>query len=54
VAKEALETGGEEIVTYMRLMIERSQQKHYPITPAVLKSLAGSRASALQWNMFGD
>ncbi len=40
VAKEALRTGGEEIVTYMRLMIEMSKQKHYPVTPAVLKSLA--------------
>ena len=40
VGKEALKTGGEEIVTYMRLMIEMSQQKHYPVTPAVLKALA--------------
>jgi 2-hydroxy-3-keto-5-methylthiopentenyl-1-phosphate phosphatase len=40
VAKEALETEGEEIVTYMRLMIEKSKQKRYPVTPSVLKSLA--------------
>jgi len=42
VEKEAKETGGEEIVTYMRLMIELSEHKHYPVTPAVLKSLAKS------------
>lgn len=40
VEKEALKTGGEEIVTYMRLMIEMSKSRHYPITPKVLKSLA--------------
>ncbi len=40
VKKEALATGGEEIVTYMRLMIEMSEHRHYPVTPAVLKSLA--------------
>lgn len=40
VAKEALQTGGEEIVTYMRLMIEMSKQRHYPVTPDVLTSLA--------------
>lgn len=40
VAEEALQTGGEEIVTYMRLMLEKSKQKHYPVTPTVLKSLA--------------
>lgn len=40
VRKESLKTGGEEIVTYMRLMIEMSEQKHYPVTPKVLKSLA--------------
>ena len=40
VTKEALETGGEDIVTYMLLMIEMSTQKHYPVTPKVLKSLA--------------
>ncbi|MFC1780702.1 HAD family hydrolase [Planctomycetota bacterium] len=40
VKKEALATEGEDIVTYMRLMIEMSQQKHYPVTPDVLKSLA--------------
>lgn len=40
VAKEARQTGGEEIVTYMRLMIEKSREKHYAVTPDVLKSLA--------------
>jgi len=40
VEKEALRTGGEDIVTYMRLMIEMSEHKHYPVTPKVLKSLA--------------
>jgi len=40
VRKEALNTGGEEIVTYMRLMLEMSKQRHYPVTPGVLKSLA--------------
>ena len=40
VTKEALMTGGEDIVTYMRLMIEMSVQKHYRVTPTVLKSLA--------------
>ena len=28
VTKEALETGGEDIVTYMRLMIEMSKREH--------------------------
>ncbi len=40
VTKEALRTGGEEIVTYMRLMIEMSKHKRYPVTPKVLRSLA--------------
>jgi hypothetical protein len=40
VRKEALKTEGEEIVTYMRLMIEMSKHKHYPVTPKVLKALA--------------
>ncbi|HNS22188.1 MAG TPA: HAD family hydrolase [Sedimentisphaerales bacterium] len=40
VRAEALSTGGEEIVTYMRLMIEMSKAKHYPVTPRVLRSLA--------------
>jgi len=48
VRKEALNTGGEEIVTYMRLMLEMSKQQHYPVTPAVLKSLATSQRS-LMW-----
>ena len=40
VEKESLKTGGEDIITYMRLMIEMSEHKHYPVTPKVLKSLA--------------
>lgn len=40
VEKEARETGAEEIVTYMRLMIEMSEHQHYPVTPGVLRSLA--------------
>jgi len=40
VRQEALRTEGEEIVTYMRLMIEMSKHKHYPLTPKVLTSLA--------------
>lgn len=40
VEKEALKTGGEEIVTYMRLMIDMSNHKHYAVTPKILKSLA--------------
>ena len=40
VQKEALTTGGEDIVTYMRLMIEMAKQKHYRVTPKVLKLLA--------------
>ena len=40
VRMESLKTGGEEIVTYMRLMIEMSKARHYPVTPRVLKSLA--------------
>ncbi|MHC4109660.1 MAG: HAD family hydrolase [Planctomycetota bacterium] len=40
VEKEAIKTGGEEIVTYMRLMIEMSKRKRYPVTPKILKSLA--------------
>ncbi|MHC4603332.1 MAG: HAD family hydrolase [Planctomycetota bacterium] len=40
VEKESRRTGGEEIVTYMRLMIEMSKHKHFPVTPKILKSLA--------------
>lgn len=39
VEKEALETEGEEIVTYMRLMIKMSEEKQYPVTPEGLRSL---------------
>jgi len=41
VRKEAVNTGGEEIVTYMRLMLEKSRNKKYPVTPEILESLAG-------------
>jgi 2-hydroxy-3-keto-5-methylthiopentenyl-1-phosphate phosphatase len=40
VEKESRRTEGEEIVTYMRLMIEMSKHKHFPVTRTVLKSLA--------------
>ncbi|MBW8038978.1 MAG: haloacid dehalogenase-like hydrolase [Planctomycetes bacterium] len=40
VEKEAFKTGGEDIVTYMRLMIEMSNRKRFPVTTKVLKSLA--------------
>jgi len=39
VEDEALKTGGEEIVTYMRLMIKMSVEKQYRVTPDVLRSL---------------
>ncbi len=41
VKGEALKTGGEEVVTYMRLMLEKSKAKHFPIKPKVLRNLAG-------------
>ncbi|MFA7485037.1 MAG: haloacid dehalogenase-like hydrolase, partial [Phycisphaerae bacterium] len=31
VNEESLKTNGEEIVTYMRLMLEESKSKHYPV-----------------------
>jgi len=40
VQEETLKTGGEDIVTYMRLMLEMSKQQHYPVTPKILRSLA--------------
>jgi len=40
VENEALKTGGEEIVTYMRMMIEMANHKHYAVTPKILRSLA--------------
>ena len=40
VTEEAIRTDGEEIATYMRLMIEMSKHKRFPVTPKVLKSLA--------------
>lgn len=39
-SEEARTTKGEGIVTYMRLMIEKSQAKKYPVTKEKLKSLA--------------
>lgn len=40
VNKESRRINGEEIVTYMRLMLEESQSKHYPVTAQRLKKLA--------------
>ncbi|HHT9119061.1 MAG TPA: HAD family hydrolase [Candidatus Hypogeohydataceae bacterium YC41] len=40
VRKEAVATGGEEIVTYMRLMLEKSKAKRFPVRQKKLKSLA--------------
>ena len=40
VNKESAETNGEGIVTYMRLMLEMSNSKHYPVTRERLKKLA--------------
>jgi hypothetical protein len=38
--EESKRTNGEEIVTYMRLMLEESQSRHYPVTVQRLKKLA--------------
>lgn len=40
VDKESRRTKGEEIVTYMRLMLEESKSRHYPVTAKKLKQLA--------------
>lgn len=40
VKREAVKTSGEEVVTYMRLMLEKSKAQHFPITPRVLGGLA--------------
>jgi len=40
VAREAQKTKGEGIVTYMRLMIEKSQNQRYPVTASKLGGLA--------------
>jgi len=40
VNEESLKTNGEEIVTYMRLMLEESKSKHYPVTISKLNELA--------------
>ncbi|MCK9555036.1 haloacid dehalogenase-like hydrolase [bacterium] len=40
VSDEAKNTQGEGIVTYMRLMIEKSKAQKYPVTKAKLKKLA--------------
>lgn len=40
VNKESSRTEGEGIVTYMRLMLEMSNSKHYPVTRKRLKKLA--------------
>jgi len=41
VNKESARTKGEEIVTYMRLMLEKSRAEQYPVTAENLKKLAG-------------
>ena len=40
VKDELIKTGGEDIATYMRMMIEKSQAKHFPVKPNVLMGLA--------------
>ena len=40
VKKELMKTKGEDIVTYMRLMIEKSQAMHFPVKPSILRALA--------------
>jgi len=40
VKKESERTKGEEILTYMRLMIEMSHREKFPVTPKSLKKLA--------------
>ncbi len=40
VNEESLQTNGEEIATYMRLMLEESKVKHYPVTSQKLNQLA--------------
>ena len=42
VSETAKKHQGEGIVTYMRLMIEKSQAKKYPVTKERLKGLASS------------
>jgi len=41
VNKEAARTNGEAIVTYMRLMLEKSKSRLFPVTAQKLKKLAG-------------
>jgi len=40
VNEESKRTNGEGIVTYMRLMLEKSRLKHFPLTESKLKKLA--------------
>lgn len=40
VSREARRANGEGIVTYMRLMLEKSQAAHFPVTRQVLAALA--------------
>lgn len=40
VNQEAAHTNGEEIVTYMRLMLEKSKSRHFPVTAEMLNKLA--------------
>jgi len=40
VNEESKRTSGEAIVTYMRLMLEKSKSRHFPVTAQILKELA--------------
>ena len=40
VKRESIKTKGEEIVTYMRLMVEKAHHRQYAVTPSILKKLA--------------
>jgi 2-hydroxy-3-keto-5-methylthiopentenyl-1-phosphate phosphatase len=40
VNEESKRTNGEGIVTYMRLMLEKSKSRHFPVTAKILKELA--------------
>jgi hypothetical protein len=40
VKEESIKTGGEEIITYMRLMIEKAHENRVAVTPQLLKDLA--------------
>ncbi len=40
VNEESAQTNGEGIVAYMRLMLEKSKSRHFPVTAPMLKELA--------------